>query len=60
MNLVPLVKAEADAARTAIGDAPPEVLQQFVGWMVKSGEFSGKVAEEIRDFLEHIHRKEGE
>ena len=51
-----LTKEEAEAARAFFAGPEPDRLQRFVGWMVKSGEFSGKVAEDIRSF---IRAKEG-
>ncbi len=51
--LAPLSPNEAQAARDFFAGRD-DALHAFVGWMVSSGKFSGKIAEEIRTFTK-IH-----
>jgi len=47
----PLTTREAEAILKTIGECERS-LQLFVGWMVQSGKYSGKVAADIRSFAE--------
>lgn len=51
-QLDPLTPAEAEKARASFKTLSDEKIQVFINWMIRSGQFSGKVASEIRTFLE--------
>lgn len=53
-QLDPLSPDEATKAREAFKTMSDEKTQSFVNWMIRSGQFSGKVASEIRTFLQSV------